>query len=55
MTNSPITVKCGSTQCVIPPQLPIKPHALYDGVVFVVWAFGFYIVCKSIKTIIEIK
>lgn len=32
-----------------------KPHELYDGVVFVVWALGFLVCCKSIKTLIEIK
>lgn len=31
-----------------PSHIPSKPHALYDEVVFVVWALGLYIIVKSI-------
>lgn len=28
-------------------EIQQKPHALYDGAVFVVWALGFYIITKA--------
>lgn len=33
-------------------ELP-KPHAVYDGVVFVIWAFGAYLAVKSICLLIS--
>lgn len=34
------------------PTTTVKPHALYDGVVFVVWAFGVYILSCSVRKIV---
>lgn len=50
------------TNCTIGMSRSTKPHAIYDGCVFVIWAIGFLLaaktfltICKGIKTLIEIK
>lgn len=37
-----------------PIKQPVKPHMLYDGIVFIVWMFGIYIFLCNFNKLIDI-